>query len=211
MSAAPPRQEAQTFERVAQRHPVKAAVSVVIPHAGAERLPLLLATLLTLRQRPGVAEVIVVEFGQDPLAKEAAGRWADKHLFVEHCGAFERARALNAGSAVAESDLVMWHDNDMIIPAEFVPRCAKELQERGLDYLVPYTSIRYLSEADTRAFLQGLCNPEDCRPVTTIYSAQRGLTCSGGIGLVRRDFLMQHGGHIEGFRGWGGEDNAWIR
>lgn len=33
--------------------------------------------------------------------------------------------------------------------------------------------------------------------------------CSGGLGLVRRSFFRQYGGLVEGFRGWGGEDNAW--
>ena len=38
-------------------------VSVVVPHGGAERLPHLAATLVTLRQRAGVGEVIVVGDG----------------------------------------------------------------------------------------------------------------------------------------------------
>ena len=185
-------------------------VAVVIPHGGRERLPLLVATMASLRQAPAVGDVIVVEMGVSPVAAEVALRWGCRHLFIEHADAFERARALNAGSALVESDLVLWHDNDLIVPPEFIMHCVGELRERGLDYLVPYTSIRYLSEADSLAVLHGVRNPEDCRPVTTMHSAHRGLNCSGGSGLVRREFLERHGGHIEGFRGWGGEDNAWI-
>jgi hypothetical protein len=145
-------------------------VSVVVPHGGAERLPQLIATLALLRQRPGVEEVIVVEMGAYPVAQDAAARWADKHLFIEHAGAFERARALNAGAAVADGDLVLWHDNDLLTPPALIVNSIAELNERGLDYLIPYTSIRYLREDDTLAVMQGQRNAQNCRPLNIYYA-----------------------------------------
>lgn len=44
-----------------------------------------------------------------------------------------------------------------------------------------------------------------------VDGGRRQLACSGGLGLVTREFLRRHGGLVEGFRGWGGEDNAWNR
>ena len=196
--------------QVAIHQPTTDKVSVVVSHGGADRLLLLTATLATLRQRSGIGEIIVVEMGESPVATAVAERWADKHLFIEHGGAFERARALNAGASVAEYDTVLWQDNDLLVSAAFITHAVNELRQRRLDYLVPYTSIRYLSEVDSLAVRQGARAPDDCRPVSTRYSWHRGQSCSGGIGLVRRDFLTRYGGHIEGFRGWGGEDNAWI-
>ena len=187
------------------------AVTVVIPHGGHERLRQLIATLVTMKQRPGVGEVIVAELGEEPLARDAAERWADKHLYVEHAGPFDRARALNAGAAIAECEFVLWLDNDLLVPPEFVTRSVRELCDRRLDYLIPYTSVRYLSEVDSNAIIRGERNPESCRPVNTFYSARRTAACFGGIGLVRGQFLRKHGGLVEGFRGWGGEDNAWTR
>jgi hypothetical protein len=186
-------------------------VSVVVPHGGAARLPQLVATLITLRQQSGVGEIIVAEMGDRPVAAAVAERWADKHLFVEHRGAFERARVLNAGAAVADHQAVLWMDNDLIAPREFVAHSLKELRDRRLDFLVPYSSVRYLSESDSQAVMRGERNPADCQPVNTFYSGRRTAVCFGGIGLVRRDFVQRHGGLIEGFRGWGGEDNAWNR
>jgi hypothetical protein len=179
-------------------------VSVIIPHGGAERLPHLAASLAILRQRTGIREIIVAEMGAAPVARELCGRWADKHLFIGHDGPFERARALNAAQALAECSLLLWHDNDLLMPSDFVPRAVQELRERGLDYLIPYTSVRYLSQADSRRVMQGERDPSPCAPERMLYSA------NGGMGLVRREFLAQHGGLIEGFRGWGGEDNAWY-
>ena len=185
-------------------------VSVVIPHGGAERLPLLAATLASLRQAAGVGEIIVVEMGAQPLAREAAARWADKHLFLEQDGSFERARALNAGSAIAEYEVVMWHDNDLLLSPGFIDQCARELRERRLDFLVPYTSVRYLSAADSQAVMRGVLRPQDTQPVNIQHSRGRQAGWYGCIGALRRDFLQRHGGLIEGFRGWGGEDDAWF-
>ncbi len=185
-------------------------VSVIIPHGGAARLPHLLATLAVLRQHTGVGEIIVAEMGEHPVAEAAAARWADSHLFLEHSGAFERARALNAGAALARFELVLWHDNDLLAPPALIGRAVAEMHERQLDFLIPYTSIRYLNEDDSAAVMRGERRTADCRATYTFHS--HGTPgCSGGIGLVKAEFLRHHGGFIEGFRGWGGEDNAWNR
>ena len=183
-------------------HPL---VSIVVPHGGAERLPQLVTTLASLRQQEGRAEIIVVELGLAPVALACAERWACQHLFVEHQGEFDRARALNAAQVIAAGELVLWHDNDLLLPTGFITRAVQELRERDLDFLTPYTSVRYLSASDTQGVMQGVCDAAACRPVNVLPS---GTGASGGIGLVR-SLLQRHGGLVEGFRGWGGEDNAW--
>lgn len=208
-----PRQTLVGSSQSANQAPMKTAllsaaplVSVVVPHGGAARLPHLAATLATLRQQAGRLEIIVVELGTSPLARDCAARWADKHLLIAHDGGFERALALNAAQAVAAGELLLWHDNDLLLPPGFITRAVQELRERSLDYLTPYTAVRYLSEADSQQVMQGTAHPADCQPLNVLRS---GRDVSGGIGLVRRDFLQRHGGFVEGFRGWGGEDNAW--
>jgi hypothetical protein len=181
-------------------------VSVVVPHGGVERLPHLMTTLATLHQQEGRLEIIVVEMGSVSGAMECAQRWRCQYLFLEHDGEFERARSLNAGQAIASGELVLWLDNDLLLPPGFIARAVQELRERNLDFLTPYTSVRYLSAADSRGVMQGVGDAAACRPVNVLSS---GTGASGGIGLVRHAFLQRHGGLVEGFRGWGGEDNAW--
>ena len=77
---------------------------------------------------------------------------------------------------------------------------------RTLSYLLPYTSICYLSESDTREVMSGGRNPAECKPVKTLRAIRE---VSGGAGLVRKSFVARHGGMSEDFRGWGGEDTAW--
>jgi Glycosyl transferase family 2/Capsular polysaccharide synthesis protein/N-terminal domain of galactosyltransferase len=181
-------------------------VSIVVCHGGRDRLPQLGATLPSFRQCAGIDQVIVVDMGASPAARDLAARWADRYVFIETREVFERARSLNTGSALAECDLVLWIDNDLLMAPEFVTRAAAEIRDRELDYLLPYSHIRYLSPADSDGVRQGVRNPDDCAPVRVWRPARE--VC-GAAGLVRREFLERYGGLPEEFRGWGGEDNAW--
>jgi len=184
----------------------KEGVSVIIPHGGRERLPHLTATLANLRQCQGLHEIIVVDMGETPYAEETARRFADKYVFVHHVDAFQRARALNIGTPFAAYDLILWNDNDVILPFDFIEKAAAELRARQLDNLVPYTEVRYLSATDSREVIAGTRNPTDCCPLNLLKSRE-GM--SGALALVKKTFVMQYGGFHEGFRGWGGDDNAW--
>ncbi|MFL5386798.1 MAG: methyltransferase domain-containing protein [Longimicrobiaceae bacterium] len=186
------------------------AVSVVVPHMGAARLPHLEATLASLRRCRGVGEVVVCELGTAPLARDVAARGADRHVFVRHDGPFERARALNVGIGATTCEVVLWMDNDVLLPEDFVVRAASELRDRRLDHLIPFSRVLYLSEPDTREVMAGARQPAGCRPERVLYTGGRGPNPAGGtLGMARREFLRRYGGFVEGFRGWGGEDNAW--
>lgn len=181
-------------------------MSVVVCHGGRERLPQLSVALANLRQCEGVDEVIVVDMAPVPTGEEGSRRWADKYIFVRNDSAFERARSLNIGTAIAQYDLVCWCDNDLMMSRDFFRKAAEEMRQRELDYLIPHSRIDCLSEADTKAVIQGARNPADCTPSGVVVPIQGAF---GGAGIVRRSFVLAYGGLPEGFKGWGGEDDAW--
>ena len=181
-------------------------LTVVVPHGGVERLPLLTHALARLRDALPLSPLIVVELGETAVATEAAARAGARHVFVPHSGAFERARALNLGTAEARTDYVLWHDNDLVAVPGFHARAIAELEATALDFLIPYQAIHYLTDDDTRACLGDGADPPHARPLRTLRS---GSHVSGGMGLVRRRFVEAYGGLDERFRGWGGEDNGW--
>lgn len=184
----------------------KQGVSVVIPHGGKKRLPLLRACLANLRQCADVEEIIVVEMDETPAAAAISRKWADKYVFKHFSGLFERARALDVGSAFAECEFILWLDNDLLMPHDFVSRAVVEMRQRKLDFLKPYHEVRYLSSADSEKVMKGGLHPDECKPTMIYYSTHT----DGGAGLVRADFLRRFGGTPAGFRGWGGEDNGWT-
>ncbi|HST50361.1 MAG TPA: glycosyltransferase [Pyrinomonadaceae bacterium] len=199
---------------VARTAPVEAAsracaASVVIPHGGLERLPHLAATLANLKQINEALEVSVVEMDAAPRARDVARELADSYAFIRDEGIFHKPRAMNAGLAFARrSEIVLWLDNDILLPRDFLSKALAEMHRRRLDCLVPWTSVRYLSAEDTEAFFANQRGDlQSCRHVNAYFTRQGA--CGGAV-LVRRDFLARHGGMCEEFRGWGGEDNAWF-
>ncbi len=185
----------------------KSGLSVVVCHGGRERLSHLSASLANICQSRDVNEIIVVDMGKFPEAEEVARRWADKYIFLHNEDVFERARCLNVGSGLAEFDLVLWKDNDLIVPPNFVSSAVAEMRKRQLDYLIPYVNIHYLSLPESQRVMEGTQNPADCAPVKA-YRALRQVC--GAAGVVRKSFLHDYGGMSEAFRGWGGEDDAWL-
>lgn len=185
---------------------LKSGLSAVVCHGGKDRLPHLSASLANLRQCQGVDEIVVVEMGDSPWAEDTARKWADKYVFIPNGDVFERARSLNTGTALAEYDLVLWKDNDLIVPPGFIAAAVAEMRTRQLDFLIPYTAVHYLSEADSGRVMQGALSPHDCKPAKTFHAVRQNC---GAAGLVRRSFVLRYGGMSEEFRGWGGEDDAW--
>ncbi len=183
-------------------------LSVVIPCGGEERLPLLAASLCALRQSAPHEQVVLVESGTAPLAGTLARRWGADHVFIESDGPFDRARLLNTGSALAGSSAILWCDGDLLFGPDFLSKAVSEFEARGIDYFYPFAGMAYLDETQSRSVREGTRLPEDCHPLRVLGPLMGGQP--GAMGMVRSEFLQRHGGLIEGFVGWGGEDNAWA-
>jgi hypothetical protein len=183
-------------------------LSVVIPFGGRQRLGLLAATLAGVRRSAVVEQIVVVELSDEPLALDLARGVDAEHVFVRHAGAFDKARALNTGSLLARQADLLWCDADLLFGDDFLAGARQEFRARGLDFMFPFSRIEYLGEADSEAVRAGTRRPQDCRATRVLQPIGGGAI--GGMGLVRAGFLRRCGGMIEGFLGWGGEDNAWT-
>jgi glycosyltransferase involved in cell wall biosynthesis len=180
-------------------------VTAIIPFAGAARLPALRAVLASLQQQQ-LARIIVVECDAQACAREAAGAAAALHVFLPSPDGFHKARALNAGAALATTEFILWWDADLLAAPGFVAEALAELGQRRLDYLIPWTSVRYLNQHQSQAAMQD--GDERTAPgVTSVYSRHGE---RGAAGLLRRAFIARHGGLAEGFAGTGGECAAFY-
>jgi hypothetical protein len=180
---------------------------VIVPHGGAERLPLLQTSLSRLRQVRGVARIVLVELDEVPRAVALGRRFADFHVFTPGEPPFHKTRAMNIGLAFVRTTHFLWLDGDILLREDFVVDALQECVARGLDCLLPWTEVHYLSEQDSRNVAMGHCAPEVCNPVNRFVCS---VIVPGSAVLVRTDFVRQHGGMAEQFRGWGCEDTAWY-
>lgn len=162
-------------------------VSFVIGHRGEARLPLLLATLASIAaQRDVPVECIVVEQSETPLAQ--LPRWVRRvHTpIASDALPYNRSWAFNEGANVAQSQLLVLHDNDILVPAAYASELLKRRAE-GHEFI---DLKRFLFYLDERKRLERISQ-----------------NLLGGSVAAARDAYFDIGGFDESFVGWGGEDN----
>ncbi len=184
-------------------------VSFIIGHRGEARLPHLLSTLKSIAgQRDVAIECIVVEQSQRPLLPSHLPPWV-RHIhtpIASDSEPYNRSWAFNVGVKQARSPLLVLHDNDMLVPADYA-RSAAERHDQGWEMLELKRFIFYLTpEASALTFRSD---------VVPLHIAAEAVTQNilGGASVVAdRRAYEEIGGFDESYVGWGGEDNDfWQR
>jgi GT2 family glycosyltransferase len=175
--------------RDALQEPIRAPeVSFIIGHRGLERLPNLLETLRSIAGQDGAAiECIVVE---QSASREVEGQlppWVRYvHTPVPPDMPYCRSATFNAGAAVARGEVLILHDNDILVPERYAAEVLARVRE-GARFVDLKRFLFYLAEDET---------------LTSIEQNLQG----GSIAATRQAYAAV-GGFDEGFIGWGGEDN----
>ncbi|MGA8808569.1 MAG: galactosyltransferase-related protein [Thermoanaerobaculia bacterium] len=181
-------------------------VSFLIGHRGTARLPHLLSTLRNIAAQSGVAfECIVVEQSVAPEVEEHLPRWI-RYIHtplprpdLPYC----RSWAFNIAARHARGDVLVLHDNDVLIPERYAFEAVQRIDE-GYSFADVKRFIYYLSAAaTTRVFVTGA--PPESAPARVVQNLDGGLSI-----VARRDAYDAIGGFDESYVGWGGEDNDFV-
>jgi hypothetical protein len=173
-------------------------ISFIIGHRGAERIPHLLATIRSIAgQRDVSFECIVVEQSERIEARaHLPARVRYVHDAVAGAEPYNRSRAFNVGARAARGDVLVLHDNDIVVPRGYASAAAK-VMDRGADFANLIRFLFYLPGTDVRF---------DSPPERVVQNTQ------GGSIVAQREAYFDIGGYDEAFLGWGGEDNDfWDR
>lgn len=173
-------------------------VSFIIGHRGLGRLPHLLATIGSIAAQHGTpVECIVVEQSAAPETRPHLPpgiRYV--HTPVEASRPYCRSCAFNAGARQARGEVLVLHDNDIVVPALYAT-AALETIAAGADFANLIRFLFHLREVKVTL---------DAPPERVVQNTQ------GGSIVARRDAYFDIGGYDEDFVGWGGEDNDfWDR
>ncbi len=180
----------------------------MIGHRGRAREAHLLLTLAALAAQEGAAiECIVVEQGPLPEMRDRLPGWVRyQHTPVAESAPYNRAWALNVGARLARAPLLIFHDNDMLVPRRYAAEHCRWL-DAGFEVMNLKRLIFYLGQEPTEEILAtGRLEGHD-QPNQIMQNAQ-----AGGSVAITAEALEAIGALDEGFSGWGGEDNEfWER
>ena len=184
-------------------------VSVLIGHRGSERLPLLLATLETIAAQQHVAfECIVIEQDDSSCLDGLLPTWVKHVQFPVGEGktGYNRSKAFNDGARLARGRILLLHDNDMLVPKDYLARILEKIK-LGYQVINPKRYIFYLSRLHSNLIITNQTSI-DAEPALAIVQNLE----AGGSMAITRDGYWEIGGMDESFEGWGGEDNEfWDR
>jgi hypothetical protein len=181
-------------------------VTFVIGHRGVSRLPHLLATLRSIAgQRGAAVECIVVEQAVTREIETRLPPWV-RYVHTPPPDAaydYNRAWTLNVGARHAHGEVLVLHDNDMLVPERYASEAQRRVRE-GWDFADLKRFTFYLPEETTARFFGGA--PLRPAPSTVVQNLQ------GASIVASKRAYFDAGGFDESFVGWGGEDNEfWER
>ena len=182
-------------------------VSFLIGHRGLERLPLLLCVLRSIAAQEQIRfECIVVEQSAAAEIRDALPSWVRyQYQPVNAEMPYSRSATFNLAVTLARAPLLVFHDDDMIIPTCY----GKEAYERfRQDYEVINLKrfIFYLDQTSTDAFSGALRLKH-----LSVEAVLQNATGGGSLAVSAAAFRAM-GGFDESFVGWGGEDvEFWSR
>jgi GT2 family glycosyltransferase len=120
--------------------------------------------------------------------------------------AYCRSWAFNVGARHARGEVLVFHDNDMLVPADYAAQVLAVLG-RGFEVANLKRFVFYLSEAHSRSVFDGSAGLAHHAPETIVQNLE-----GGGSFAITRGACEAIGGFDEAFVGWGGEDvEFWER
>ena len=207
------------MQRALREHPIKRfhepstngkpQVTFIIGHRGESRLPHLLNTVATIAAQVGVAvECIVVEQDSKSVLSGRLPSWVKFVHSVPPTSdmPYCRSWAFNVGAGLASAEVLVLHDNDMLIPQDYAENIHKRVTQ-GAEVLNLKRFIFYCTERHTAAIFEKTADLTDIAPETVVQNLE-----GGGSVAITREAFERIGGMDESFIGWGGEDNEfWER
>lgn len=136
-----------------------------------------------------------------------------KHIFVHATGAFPKSLLYNTGAKYAQSDVIIFHDSDLIINPEAFNVALNAVQKNSNLHVSPFYQVVNFSETAKKQFVQvpnyGYFKDFDLLDFNSEYKIL-SVGAVGGVNVLNRQKFMQMGGFNSNMIGWGSEDGEFY-
>lgn len=177
-------------------------VTVVLGLRGLKRLENLQETLVSLYEGSTPVRVVLVEQDRFPFCRPYIESKVDDYIFTYSTGQYNRSWAFNTGSRLAQSDLLLLHDGDLLVPPDYLAKAVRELKATKSNASIPWGTIQYISQMSSARW------PVDDPVLEKTFASNQNIR--GGSLLIERKFFEEIHGMDENFWGWGGEDDVFY-
>jgi len=181
-------------------------ISFVIPHCGADRVPLLQTTLQTILSQGNISvECIIVEQSTKREITELPP--GVRYIYLPHktdTNGWYKSWAFNIGVKEARANIVVCHDGDILVPCNYGLEILKHMHGRDREVLHLQRFLFCLNPTDTNKITTSKKLPNNTIPERVRQNWQ------GGTLAIKKNAFFRIGGYDEQFVGWGGEDNEFY-
>jgi cellulose synthase/poly-beta-1,6-N-acetylglucosamine synthase-like glycosyltransferase len=178
-------------------------ISFIIPHRGKSREGLLHTTIRSIAAQCHQVECIVVEQDEKRNLGELPGN--ARHVLATHPEenhSWRKSLAFNVGAAHAKGKILVFHDGDIPVPAEYAYHILSRIGNEGYEVAFLQRFLFYLSKATSSQLLEHPGN-NAIEQATPERVTQNWV---GGTVAISRTAFQKIGGWDEDFVGWSGED-----
>jgi len=194
----------------------KPLISFIIIHKGIERMPLVEFVIKSIFGQSDIpVECIIIDQSETEALKERLLKNKDliegvryHHIPIPNkSNRFHKAWAFNLGAKMAKADILVFHDGDVIIPADYS-------REIVFNFRRQYEVVRLqrftfcLSHQSTQLILSEGASALEKYSQLSFDSVRQNE--EGGSIAVKKKTFFELGGFDEAFIGYGGEDNEFF-
>lgn len=152
----------------------------------------------------GKTEILIIEQDDIPKLnwlKDVRGNEFIKHIFVQNNGIFNKGWGYNIGAKIAETDVLIFSDSDLVIKPQTYNIALKSLAK--YDVVNPYQSVVFLDEETTKIFKEHKYSFSVANKFKPVIHG----IITGGIFFMKKKTYIDLKGFDEDCYGYGHEDD----
>lgn len=169
------------------------------------------------RELPDMQFIVIEDDSEQKFDAENYLYEGDVYKFIKNDSTYIRPQCFNTGASLADSDVIVAGDTDVIVHPKYIKAAAKHIRDGDVSFIYPYngmfiivgTSLRkkFNSTLDFDIFNSRIDKISHHIGVTVDDLKTEHTQSKGGCVMFNKKHFEEFGGYNPNFIGWGFEDD----